>query len=184
MIDLNQVFKALDKKLTQADISLEIIVAGGYVLQYHNLRATQDIDAFYREDDTIREIILSVGEEFGINTEHELWLNNSVSSMNRIPSTDICEIIFSFSHLTVFMAPLHYVLGMKTESMRSRDIQDIGAIIKYLAIKSPFDLLEQLSEYGFSPDLSIIMEGFEIAYGTAWLEKFYREHQEELNKLM
>ena len=182
--DLNEVFAALNERLAQADISLEIVIAGGYALQYHDLRGTQDIDAFYHDDDLIREMIFSVGEKFGINTENESWLNNSVSSMNRVPPTNICETIFSFSNLTVLMPPLSYILGMKTESMRGRDIQDIGAIIKYLGIKDPFALLKQLSGYGFSPDISIIMEGFEIAYGTDWLEEFYREHQEEVNRLM
>ncbi len=60
-------FEALNDELDKENIELEIICVGGFVLEYYNLRGTQDVDAFYQEDAKIRSIIEKVGNDFGVN---------------------------------------------------------------------------------------------------------------------
>lgn len=115
-MDKKVLFEAFNTELAKENISLEIICVGGFVLEYYNLRGTQDVDAFYQEDAKIRSIIEKVGDDFGVNEPEELWLNNNVANMNRVPPRSICDKAFSYSNLTVFVPPLSYILGMKLES--------------------------------------------------------------------
>lgn len=94
---MKPVFEALNQELAQANLTLTIICVGGYVLEHHGLRATQDVDAFYQENQKINEIIARVGRQFNLNTHEELWLNNNVASMNSQPPIDLCETLYTFS---------------------------------------------------------------------------------------
>ena len=178
-MDKKVLFEALNTELAKENIDLEIICVGGFVLEYYNLRGTQDVDAFYQEDVKIRSIIEKVGDDFDVNEPDELWLNNNVANMNKIPPLSICEKAFSYSNLTVFVPPLSYILGMKLDSGRDRDRQDSGEIIKLVKIRSIKDIINKLKEYGFQPDLSLILEVFEIAYVMEWLAEYMSEHYEE-----
>ena len=102
-MDKKVLFEAFNTELAKENINLEIICVGGFVLEYYNLRGTQDVDAFYQEGAKIRSIIEKVGDDFGVNEPEELWLNNNVANMNRVPSRSICEKAFSYSNLTVFV---------------------------------------------------------------------------------
>jgi len=68
MDKMKPVFEALNQELAQANFTLTIICVGGYVLEHHGLRATQDVDAFYQENQRINEIIARVGQRFNLNT--------------------------------------------------------------------------------------------------------------------
>ncbi|MCW6676532.1 DUF6036 family nucleotidyltransferase [Aerococcaceae bacterium NML180378] len=183
MDKMKPVFEALDRTLGQAGLSLTIICVGGYVLEYHGLRATQDVDAFYQENNRINEIIAHVGEQFNINTPEELWLNNNVANMNRQPDLSLCQPLYTFSHLSVWIVPIEYVLGMKMESARSQDLKDIGNIIKHKNFRSPFDTFNELKRMGFeSIDFSMLLEGFSYAYGMDWLEEFFKENQDTIRQ--
>ena len=57
-MDKTPLFAELNDNLANENITLEIICAGGFVLEYYNLRGTQDVDAFYTENEKIRNIIL------------------------------------------------------------------------------------------------------------------------------
>lgn len=46
-MDKTPLFAELNDNLANENITLEIICAGGFVLEYYNLRGTQDVDAFY-----------------------------------------------------------------------------------------------------------------------------------------
>ena len=52
-MDKKILFKALNTELTKENIELEIICVGGFILEYYNLRGTQDVDDFYQEDTKI-----------------------------------------------------------------------------------------------------------------------------------
>lgn len=183
MDKMKPVFEALNQELVRANLALTIICVGGYVLEYHGLRATQDVDAFYEENQKINEIIAHVGQEFNLNTHEELWLNNNVANMNKQPPLSLCETLYSFENLTVLVAPLEYVLGMKMVSTREQDLKDIGTIIKYKHFRSPFNTFDSLKKMGFdSIDFSVLLEGFSYAYGMDWLENFFEENQDELRK--
>ena len=175
-------FEELNRLLAGNQMTLSVICVGGFVLEHHGLRATQDIDAFYKETQKTRELITEVGAKYAINTD-ELWLNNSVANMNLQPPENICEVLYQLSNLTVLAAPIEYILGMKLESGREQDLKDIGMIIRYKHFTSPFLLFDWLKEEGFAQiDFSMLLEGFSYAYGMEWLESFYKENQEELKK--
>lgn len=183
MDKMKAVFQALDQELTQANLNLSIVCVGGFVLEYHGLRATQDVDAFYEDSHEIKRIIAKIGELFHINTQEELWLNNEVANLNPAPDLEICELLYSFQSLTVYLAPLTYVMGMKIISSREQDVLDIGKIIETEKITSPFEAFRVLKELGFeNMDFSVLLEGFSYAYGLEWLEKFFVENQEKLQK--
>lgn len=95
------------------------------------MRSTGDIDAFYQESSDLIECIENVGRENGISSSEERWLNNSVSNLNRKPPESVCHEIASYSNLTVTIPSLIYMLGMKLESARRRDLEDAGAIIRF-----------------------------------------------------
>ena len=78
--------------------------------------------------------------------------------------------------------PLSYIVGMKLESGRDRDRQDAGEIIKLIKIRSPKEVISKLKEYRFEPDISLILEVFEIAYGMEWLAEYMAEHPDEFRQ--
>ena len=183
MVHPQKLFEELNSALAEQQITLSIICVGGFVLEHHGLRATQDIDAFYHENQMLREIIARIGEKHHVNTD-ELWLNNSVANMNISPPESICDTLYKFSNLIVRAVPIDYLLGMKLESGREQDLKDIGLIIQHEGFKAPFELVEQLRQQGFSQmDFSMLLEGFSYAYGMEWLENFYREHENQLEEL-
>lgn len=102
--------------------------------------------------------------------------------MNRIPPRSICEKAYGYSNLTVLVPPLSYILGMKLDSGRDRDRQDAGEIIKLVKIRSIKDVITKLKEYGFQPNISMVLEVFEIAYGMEWLAEYMNEHYEEFRR--
>lgn len=176
-------FELLNNELAKEGLYLNIICVGGYVLEYYGLRSTQDVDAFYEENQRIRELIFKVGQKLALNTSEELWLNNSVANLNPLPPIEYCEVLYSFENLTVYVVSLDYVLGMKLTSVRDQDLKDVGEIIKHKRLRSPFALYERLVKMGFaSLDFAYILDGFHLAYGMDWLRDFFGKNQEELRR--
>ena len=178
-----EIFKELNRKLKEKGIFLTVICVGGFVLSHYGMRTTLDVEGFYDTSRTLDAIIREVGNTFGINTKDELWLNNSVQNMNPRPPEEICDILYQFSNLKIFMAPLDYVAGMKLESGREQDLEDVAAIIRKCAFQTPEELVLRLQQYGFKrADESLLLEAFGLAYGMDWLEKYFMENQEEILK--
>lgn len=176
-------FELLNNELAKEGLYLNIICVGGYVLEHHGFRSTQDVDAFYRETPIIKEIIYRVGERLGLNTSEERWLNNSVANLNPQPPFEFCEVLYSFENLTVYTVSLDYLLGMKLISAREQDLKDVGDIIKYRELQSPIALHKFLKKNGFKTvDFAYILEGFNLAYGMDWLREYFEKHQEELRR--
>lgn len=185
LINEKEVFEEFNRRLEEADLRLVVTCVGGFVLSYHGMRATQDVDGFYKTNDTIERIIREVGDHFGINNEEESWLNNSVESLNPVPPEDICEVLYEFSNLKVLIPPLDYVAGMKLISAREQDLRDVAAIIKKQQIEEPKDLRSRLEEYGLiGIDEGLLLEAFGEAYGMQWLEDYYVTHEEEILGLL
>ncbi|MCD3389965.1 potassium transporter peripheral membrane component [Streptococcus equi subsp. zooepidemicus] len=178
-MDKKILFKALNTELAKENISLTLSVSVVLSLNITICEEHKMSTPFIKKGVNIRQMIKKVGDEFGVNEPDELWLNNSVANLNRIPPKTICETVFHYSNLIVLVPPLSYILGMKLESGRDRDRQDAGDIIKLANIRSPKKLINTLEEYGFQPDISMILEVFEIAYGMEWLANYMSEHPEE-----
>lgn len=179
-MDKQILFEALNTELAKENIQLDLICVGGFVLEYYQLRGTVDIDAFYQENTKLKAIIKKVGDDFDVNEPDELWLNNAVAHLNNIPPKTICQTIFHYSHLHVLVPPLAYILGMKLDSGRERDRQDAGDIIRLSDYQSPKEVISLLKSYHFQPDLSLVLEAFEIAYGMEWLSNYLSNHGEDL----
>lgn len=176
-------FELLNEELAKEGLNLTLICVGGYVLEQHGFRTTQDVDAFYKETSKIKEVIYRVGEQLGLNTSEELWLNNSVANLNPQPPFEFCEVLYSFDNLTVYTVSLDYLLGMKLMSAREQDLIDAGDIIKYRELQSPITLYKFLKKNGFKTvDFSYILEGFNLAYGMDWLRDFFEKNQEKLRR--
>ena len=174
-------FELLNEELANEGLNLALICVGGYVLEQYGFRTTQDIDAFYNETPKVKEVIYRVGQQLGLNTSEELWLNNSVANLNPQPLFEFCEVLYSFENLTVYVVSLDYLLGMKLTSARAQDLKDVGDIIKYRGLDSPIALYKFLRKNGFKTiDFAYILEGFSRAYGMDWLRDFFEKHQEEL----
>lgn len=176
-------FELLNKELVKEGLNLALICVGGFILEYHGLRSTQDVDAFYKESPKVKEIIYSVGQQLGLNTSEELWLNNSVVNLNPQPPFEFCEVLYSFENLTVYIVSLDYLLGMKLTSAREQDLKDVSDIIRYRELQSPIALYKFLKKNGFKTvDFTYILEGFSRAYGMDWLREYFEKHQEELRR--
>ena len=173
-----EIFEELNRRLAEKDIDLTVICAGGFVLSHYGLRATHDIDGFFKTNKVITNIIREVGEKFALNSDDELWLNNSVQNLNNAPDEKICEELYSMSNLKVLAPPLEYIAGMKLVSSREQDVKDVAEIIRLKKIASPADLSELLNKYDFhSIDESVLLEAFGEAYGMEWLEQYYIENE-------
>jgi len=182
IIDFKPVFELLNVELSRKGISLELVCAGGYVMQLHGYRGTADVDAFYESDAETDGIIRKVGDKFAINKPDELWLNNSITNMNPKPPDSSCELFFQFSNLTVKAVDIIYLIGMKLSSGRGQDLKDVARIVKDKNNKQPLELLSKLKDIGFNPDISIFLDAFGTAYGMEWLEDFYETHQAIITK--
>ena len=106
-------------------------------MQRHGYRATLDVYAFYECDATIEKIIRKVGDDLKINRPDEVWLNNSLSSMNPVPPEKNCEIAYRFSNLSVKTVSIHYLIGMKLECAREQDMIDVGDILRHEKDEQP-----------------------------------------------
>jgi len=182
-IDFDLVFKRLNDELAKIEQSLELICAGGYVMQLHGYKSTVDVDAFFKSNAQIDDIIRKIGNEFDINQPDELWLNNSIANLNPEPPSNHQKLVHHFSHLVVKAVDIDYLIGMKLESGRNRDLTDVVTIIKDNKDKELFELMETLESIGFNVDVSAVLEVYGLAYGEDWLAKFYMDNEARLQKL-
>lgn len=173
-------FQQLNRKLAGISRTLELICAGGYVMNIYGYRGTKDIDAFFENNEEVAQLIEEVGNELNINNPDELWLNNSLSSLNKKPSEEHCEIQYEFSNLTVRHVSLIYLMGMKLSSLREQDLLDVKRILQDHDEMQPFALFSEFKGMGFNIDISDLLIGFEEARGMDWLEAFYKANQNEL----
>ncbi|MDR2977042.1 MAG: potassium transporter peripheral membrane component [Streptococcaceae bacterium] len=185
-MDYEKLFSRLNEKLKENNLNLVIICVGGFLMQYYDLKATEDVDAFYEGDEKIENLIHEVGEEFGANLENESWLNNNVvnNADNKKPPLEICKTIYHFSNLEVKAPPLEYILGLKLIANRDKDQADIGKIINYLDEKDAFALIDKLHTMKLDVDSSNLLAGFGEAYGDDWLEEYFINNADKVRKYL
>jgi len=184
-IDFESVFKRLNEELANIGQSLDLICAGGYVMQLQGYIATTDVDAFYKSNSEVEGIIRKIGDEFGINKEDELWLNNSISEFNKKPLEQYCKLKYQMSNLTVEIVDILYVVGMKLspQSARVKDLDHVASYLKNSGNRRPFELTSKLVAMGFRDiDISVLLEAYGNAYGLEWLADFYTENESRLQK--
>jgi len=178
---IEQAFSLLNERLESEGLTLTVTCAGGYVLSHYGMRTTKDVDGFFASLPAINRAIKEVGDMLGLNTEDELWLNNSVQNLNGCPPAEICNPVYEYSNLTVLMPPLEYIAGMKLKSAREQDMLDVAEMIRILGIEDPISFTERLKELGFArTDESLVLEAFGTAYGMTWLEKYFIDNEEDI----
>jgi hypothetical protein len=183
LIDFEPVFKRLNEELIEIGQSLELVCAGGYVMQLQGHAATTDIDAFYKSNTDIEAIIRKIGDEFHINKPSELWLNNSISNFNDMPPDKFHELKHNMSNLKVSIVDILYVVGMKlsSKSARDKDLNHVASFLKNTNNKQPLELSSKLVDMGFFDiDISTLLESYGNAYGLGWLAQFYEENETKL----
>ena len=173
-------FRSLNDELVIIGESLELVCAGGYVMQLNGYRSTLDIDAFYNSNAAINEAIRKVGDELGINKPDELWLNNSISNLNPEPTDRYTNAVCQYSNLVVKTVNLVYLMGMKLVSAREQDLMDVSDILKNHEGLQPLELLSDLTAIGFEVDIAILLDAYERVRGMEWLETFYKEKESVL----
>ena len=184
VIDFESAFSRLNEELSDAGLFLNLVCAGGYVMQLHGFIATADVDAFYESNEKIESIIRTVGDEFGINKADELWLNSSIADFNDMPPGKYCKVKYKLSNLMVKVVDILYVIGMKLDdvSARDKDLKHVSSFIIDTNNEQPLELFSELTRMGFRIDISVLLETYGIAYGMDWLEKFYEENYTEIEK--
>ncbi|WP_081167286.1 DUF6036 family nucleotidyltransferase [Lactococcus garvieae] len=182
-MNYDKLFTRLNEKLSENDIHLSLQCVGGFVLEYHGLKATEDIDAFYDSTAKVEEIIAEVGQEYHVGTMNEPWLSHSIGRIMSLSDQDKV-LIFADSHLEVYLSSLQSVLIDKIQAGRAKDIPDIAQIMKKLKIESPDVLLGLLESYSEgTSDPAVILEAYSIAYGEEALKNYLRENPELLRLL-
>ena len=78
-MNYNKLFTRLNEKLAENDIHLSLQCVGGFVLEYHGLKATEDIDAFYESTAKVEEIIAEIGQEFHVGTVKPFYRSHHVT---------------------------------------------------------------------------------------------------------
>lgn len=181
-MEYQKLFDRLNEKLAAQNLTLSLHCVGGFVLEYHGLKATEDIDAFYESSDKIEQIIAEIGQEFDVGTNHEAWLNHSIGQLMSNPYRSD-EIIYNGSNLTVGLASLKEVLVDKIQAGREKDVSDIAEIMKKLNLTSPDEILELMKYSDGNAELAVIFEAYGLAYGAENLKKYLTENPEMLRLL-
>jgi len=122
-----------------------ILLVGGAVmiLMVGNRNSTRDIDAsFEQEAQAIRAAVTDIAYREGLPPD---WLNDGAKGfLYKTPPVTLWK---SFPGLDVYMPSLDYLLAMKIVAGRQRDIADARALIHYLGITQPQDVLDILMQY-------------------------------------
>lgn len=166
-------YKELNDKLAEQNEKLEIICAGGIVMSHYGIRPTRDIDSFYQSNETINKLIAEIGEQYNLNTDTELWLNNSIESMNIKPDKQFCNTMYEYSNLTVLYPRVDYSICMKLFAGREQDIADVAELLKNFNVTDPKEIEKRGRFFGFAIDESLLLDAFGSAYGMQWLENYY-----------
>lgn len=174
-VDYQKLFNRLDEALVEHQETLDIFVIGGFVLEYHGLKATQDIDAFYESNAVIDRIIQEIGERYHVGTIDEPWLNHDVSQVASM-SNRTGQVIYQGQGLKVTLASLETVLIDKMQVARQKDCLDIAKIFKVLGWRDLNKILSML--YYADSDPAVILESFALAYGEDALADYILEHPE------
>lgn len=178
-MEYDLLFRRLDERLAEENIDLEIFCIGGFVLEYHSLKATCDIDAFYESNDKIDQIIREVGDEYKANMS-EAWLNNNIQTLMSKPTDpDIqWQRVFNGQYLKAYIASLENVLIDKTFASRQKDIEDMASILRQLNMKHPTKMFEALIWSEGEVDPRVVFEAYVRAFGEDELLMRLQENPE------
>ncbi|MCZ6803557.1 MAG: DUF6036 family nucleotidyltransferase [Proteobacteria bacterium] len=145
---IENLFKLLNQELNRSDIQGEVYLVGGAVmcLVFDARQSTQDIDAYFKPSNKIREAAARVGIKANVDPK---WLNDGVKGF--LSNTGTFAPFLELSNLKIFTAQADYLLAMKCLAMRIGeefyDLDDIRYLLRYLNIDSYDEAVETISSY-------------------------------------
>ncbi|MCY4221283.1 MAG: DUF6036 family nucleotidyltransferase [Thiotrichales bacterium] len=140
--ELFELFDLLSDKLHRRHTTARIYIIGGaaIALAYNRSRTTDDVDGrFDTGHGVLIEATREIARERGLP---ENWLNETaVSAIPPAPDRN-AKTLYATEHLVITGASAEYLLAMKIEAGREKDIDDIGLLVKLLNIQHANDALE------------------------------------------
>jgi len=135
---------------------VELVAAGGVisVLLFGSRNMTRDIDAIFpdKQRDLLIRLIEQVSQEQNLPGGKHAWLNDGVSFFGL--GTKSNNVVFRHSHLTLYSASWHELLGMKLSGAwrRDSDFDDAIEILRKIGPENKSSILKESIRYkNFSP---------------------------------
>ena len=133
---IETLFEALDAELDRLNASAELYVAGGarMALGLREGRTTSDVDvSFRRTEGAVDQALETVGEQNGLKPS---WLNSAM--LKTLPSTPDSDesTLYEGRRLKIIGASPKRVLAMKVMALRTKDLDDIRALMKSTGIET------------------------------------------------
>src|SRR5438270_3185402 len=135
--DLRRLFDLLNEELRSSGTEGELFLVGGAVmcLAYAVRPSTQDVDAWFRPVDKVREAAIRVATRAHVNPD---WLNDAVKGFISLQG-EFAPFI-ELDHLRIMVAQPEYLLAMKCLAMRIgaefHDEEDVRFLLRVLDIRS------------------------------------------------
>ena len=184
-IVIEKALNRLGDLLKEKNQRIELVAAGGVisVLQFGSRHMTRDVDVIIQEKDKVllKALINQVGREQNLPIGDHAWLNDGVSFFGL--KTKSTNLIFNHSHLAVFSASWHELLGMKLSGAwrRRTDYNDAVHILRKIGNKNKEKTLKEAMQYrNFSPYVDD--KDFTIRFNDTWQNAFEKKPTEIIKK--
>ena len=157
--DFNDALEALNEKLKESRITIEIRAIGGFAMLYNDLREggyTMDVDTATKDMTAeVKTLIREVAEEKGLDED---WINNDSYKLTEV--TDIIDKLEwhsdnSYSNILLYIAKIESLLLLKVRAVhfsglvpRITDRTDVLDLLSFLGIHTISDVKKSpLTEY-------------------------------------
>ncbi|HJS91098.1 MAG TPA: hypothetical protein VJ738_14130 [Steroidobacteraceae bacterium] len=146
--DIRRLLELLNHELREIGTTGEVFLVGGAVmcLAYNARPSTNDVDAYFRPAERVREAASRAAAKAGIDAH---WLNDAVKGFMS-PEGDFAPFV-ELDHLRVLLAQPEYLLAMKCLSMRIgaefHDEEDVRFLLRLLEVRSYEQALRIIGRY-------------------------------------
>ena len=133
---LIEVLDELSERLRRKKVRASIYIVGGaaMALAFDRTRTTHDIDGRIDEGHSaLVEAVHEIAHRRGLPTS---WLNDQATPKMPMARDERARTVYASEYLTVTGASGEHILGMKLESGRAFDQQDIVTLVKHLKIQT------------------------------------------------
>ena len=134
--ELLEVLDELSERLERKKVRASIYIVGGaaMALAFDRARTTHDIDGRIDEGHgALIEAVHEIAHRRGLPTS---WLNDQATPKMPMARDERARTVYASEYLTVTGASGEHILGMKLESGRAFDQQDVVTLVKHLKIET------------------------------------------------
>ena len=134
--ELLEVLDELSERLERKKVRASIYIVGGAAmsLAFDRTRTTHDIDGRIDEGHgALIEAVHEIAHRRGLPTS---WLNDQATPKMPMARDERARTVYASEYLTVTGASGEHILGMKLESGRAFDQQDVVTLVKHLKIET------------------------------------------------